>query len=159
MIISCEKCNKKFEADDKLIPDTGRLLQCGSCHYKWHFKPIKNSPSINEIEKSDNIIKKKEEINKNVKKKVTISITPAKTLFDVDEKTEEKNAPSINLKKRKKNFLHLFIAFIISFVAFVILIDTFKADIYSIFPNIDFYLDSLYETLEDIFLFFKDLIN
>ena len=37
--------------------------------------------------------------------------------------------------------------------------DTFKADIYSIFPNLDFYLNSLYETLEDIFLFFKDLIN
>ena len=39
MIISCDKCNKKFEIADKLIPDTGRLLQCGSCLHKWHYVP------------------------------------------------------------------------------------------------------------------------
>ena len=40
MIISCENCNKKFELDDHLIPNEGRLLECGSCSHKWHYKPI-----------------------------------------------------------------------------------------------------------------------
>ena len=29
MIITCEKCSKKFDIDDKLIPKEGRKLQCG----------------------------------------------------------------------------------------------------------------------------------
>ena len=42
MIIECINCNKKFELDDHLIPDTGRLLECGSCSHKWHYKPIQD---------------------------------------------------------------------------------------------------------------------
>ena len=38
MIISCTNCKKKFELEDNLIPDTGRLLQCSSCSHKWFFK-------------------------------------------------------------------------------------------------------------------------
>ena len=38
MIITCPKDSKKFEVDSKMIPEEGRLLQCGSCGYKWHFK-------------------------------------------------------------------------------------------------------------------------
>ena len=47
MIISCDKCNKKFEIADKLIPDTGRLLQCGSCLHKWHYVPKNKKMSFN----------------------------------------------------------------------------------------------------------------
>ncbi len=56
MIISCHKCNKKFEIADKLIPDTGRLLQCGSCLHKWHYV------SKNKIELTDQI-KESEDTN------------------------------------------------------------------------------------------------
>ena len=38
MIIDCPDCNKKFDIDQNLIPDNGRLLQCGSCNYKWFFE-------------------------------------------------------------------------------------------------------------------------
>ena len=31
MIINCIKCNKKFNVDNNLIPDQGRLLKCGKC--------------------------------------------------------------------------------------------------------------------------------
>ena len=48
MIISCENCNKKFEVDDNLIPEQGRLLQCSSCDHKWFFK------------KTEKLIEKKE---------------------------------------------------------------------------------------------------
>ena len=31
MIIECISCNKKFEVNSELIPDSGRTIQCGSC--------------------------------------------------------------------------------------------------------------------------------
>ena len=40
MIVSCIKCNKKFDVLDKLIPESGRVLQCGSCFNQWHYVPI-----------------------------------------------------------------------------------------------------------------------
>ena len=41
MIITCEKCSKTFNIQDKLVPEKGRLLQCGNCNHKWFFIPIK----------------------------------------------------------------------------------------------------------------------
>jgi predicted Zn finger-like uncharacterized protein len=37
MIISCTSCNKNFEINSDLIPDSGRLLACGSCNHQWFF--------------------------------------------------------------------------------------------------------------------------
>ena len=47
---------------------------------------------------------------------------------------------------------------LISFIGLIILIDTFKSLLYEYFPNLEFLLFSLYETLKDIELFIKDLI-
>ena len=38
MIIECPACSKKFNIDEKLIPDEGRLLKCGNCEHTWFFK-------------------------------------------------------------------------------------------------------------------------
>ena len=38
MIINVINCKKKFEVDSSLIPNEGRLLQCGSCNHIWFFK-------------------------------------------------------------------------------------------------------------------------
>ena len=37
MIIICPCGEKKFEVDENLIPDKGRLLKCGSCDHTWFF--------------------------------------------------------------------------------------------------------------------------
>ena len=37
MIITCP-CGKKFNVDASLIPPEGRLLKCGPCGRKWHYK-------------------------------------------------------------------------------------------------------------------------
>ena len=42
MIITCEKCSKKFNIEDNLIPENGRELQCGSCNHVWFFKKTVN---------------------------------------------------------------------------------------------------------------------
>ena len=57
MIISCTSCNKKFEIKSDLIPDSGRLLVCGSCNNQWFFIKEKiqdnTSQNIEETEKSN----------------------------------------------------------------------------------------------------------
>ena len=51
MIVSCPNCNKKFNIDQKLIPEKGRLLLCSSCNHKWHYtiSKIKNELKKNEV--------------------------------------------------------------------------------------------------------------
>ena len=57
MIISCIKCNKKFDIDDGLIPEKGRLLECSSCNHRWFFKDvISNNVVKNELSNTTNIL-------------------------------------------------------------------------------------------------------
>ena len=49
------------------------------------------------------------------------------------------------------------LVFLISFIGLVIILDTFKKPLYSIFPQIEFILFNLFEVIKDIQLFIKDL--
>ena len=140
MIISCEKCHKKFELDANLIPDNGRLLKCGACSYEWHYIPENKIELVNEV-KEDKIIK---DLKTKIKKK--------------EKYIEPKIVKPANNKKNIGIF-SFFIASIISLIALIILIDTFKSQLSYFIPNIGHYILSLTETLRDIFLFFKDLIK
>ena len=42
MIIECPACSKKFNINEKLIPDEGRLLKCGNCDHTWFYKKEEN---------------------------------------------------------------------------------------------------------------------
>ena len=55
-------------------------------------------------------------------------------------------------------FLSYILVGIISFITFIIFLDTFKSPLYNYFPNLEFLLFNLYETIIDISLFVKDLI-
>jgi len=145
MIISCEKCNKKFELSDELIPDEGRLLQCGSCSYQWHYVPNETIKLVKEVDEVD--------ISKNFKK---TSRKQKEKKFKKDTISENN---SFSNEKKGIGFLSIIIVAIISFIALLLIVDTFRLYIVSFIPNIDFYLSSLYESLKDIFLFFKDLIK
>ena len=78
---------------------------------------------------------------------------------DEDQKNEVNNQ-KIKLSKTKKkiNILGLIIVFITSFVALIIVLDTFQVPLSKLVPNIEFLLYSLYETINDIVLFFRNLI-
>ena len=136
MIISCEKCNKKFELADNLIPESGRLLQCGSCEHTWHYMPNNKIELVNEIEEA------KEKI-----------------IINEDDNLEKPNDETNKTKVKKVGFISYILVGIISLSALVILTDTFKIHLINIIPNVDLYLDSLYETLKDIYLFFTDLLK
>ena len=150
MIISCDQCHKKFEIDSNLIPKDGRLLECGSCNHKWFYKQdIKD--------KTEEIIIEPQ--LKNIEEK---NISPIQSnISQIKElDTSSKKKEIIENKKIKKiGVLNIIIVFIISFVALVILIETFKDPISIFIPNIEFILNSLHEILRDMFLFFKDLIK
>ena len=51
----------------------------------------------------------------------------------------------------------LSIVLIISFVAVIIILDTFKSSLSNYFPNLELILYNLFETLRDLILFAKDL--
>ena len=169
MIISCKKCNKKFEVNSDLIPDKGRLLQCSVCNHEWFFKSVISKNVVKtEVFDTDNNFKstsisKKDEFNIKadlVDQEILINIEPEIDSFN-NIKKKWKSFTSINKNKERKkkiNILSTIIIFIISFIAIIILLDTFKYPISKIIPNIEFVLFNLYETIKDILLFFKDLI-
>ena len=150
MIINCEQCNKKFEIESNLIPKNGRLLQCSSCGHKWFYK--KNTSEENKI------ILKNHENKKNEIKPATKENNNIKIFNDFESsgKTERKHSYK-KIKNGKISSLNFILVFIISIVALIILIDTFKNPISIVVPNIKFILESLYETLRDILLFIQDL--
>ena len=152
MIITCPYCDKKFNVDAELIPAEGRKLQCGSCDSKWHYK-LDNINLENDDKKNDVKIKTDELSKNEIPSEVERIITDA-------EKSDvyNKDLNKVSVKKIDRiAFFNLFIVILISFSAFIILLDTFKNPIEGILPGFNFMLDNFYETLKDLFLFFKDL--
>ena len=158
MIISCENCNKRFEVSDNLIPDQGRLLQCSSCDHKWFFKKTEKLIDKKEpkkiIKEDDNKILSETFVEKTIEKEeITSTTLNEETLSEIDDEQ-----PQVK-KDKKTNYLKIFIVIIITFVAIIIIIDTFKYQISFIYPDIEILLSNLYESLRDINLFLRDLIK
>ena len=144
MIIECINCGKKFEVNSSLIPESGRNLQCSSCNHTWFFTP--NTPISDKISEKIDIDNKIDlsEKNKNIK----INKTQKK-----DETKKIKKSSNFGIGK----LLSYIIVFIISFFAVILILETFKTSLGNIFPSLEFLLYSLFETIKDIFLFFKNL--
>ena len=164
MIIECPSCSKNFNIDKKLIPDVGRLLKCGNCDHTWFFKKNENikleteTTKINEInqnkseintEPAEEPIKQKKKIRKKIPKKSSTKESTSKELVSI-----EKSSVS-----RENNIIKKIFLIIISIIAFILLIDTFKNQISVIFPGILKMSDSLYLVINDLKLFIKDLVR
>ena len=152
MIIECINCNKKFEVNSDLIPKDGRNIQCGSCNHLWFFEK-NNQTNLENIKSKEISVPPKRKKNNDLKKKVVSN----NLSFDSGQKTAlvkfEKNSDfTIN------KFLSYILVGIISFITFIIFLDTFKSPLYNYFPNLEFLLFNFYETIIDISLFVKDLI-
>jgi predicted Zn finger-like uncharacterized protein len=150
MIIVCINCNKKFSVESQLIPDEGRNIQCGSCNHIWFFD--KNIQNSNKLSSSSTKIDTSVADKKN---------TPGiKTEISFDEALDNTNSKEIEskIKFNFNSFLSYILIFIVSFVALLIILDTFKSPLYKIYPNLEFLLFNFYETLKDINLFIRDLI-
>ena len=154
MIISCPNCNKQFKIDNSLIPDEGRDLQCGSCNNVWFYKIEKKNKDA--LKLNEEIISKNIEIEAEIKdEKINTEIINKKKVKIPENQI---NPSTSNTRENIGNkFFSYLIVFIISFVALIILIDTLKTPLISIFPGIEIILFNLFETLQDIKLFIIDL--
>ena len=157
MIISCPSCKKKFEIDANLIPKEGRNLKCGSCLNVWFYKfekkisDLENKNNTTDLNEEDDEIVIKEDIKKEVPiiKKNISENRKDKALVKYEKKT----------KLSLSNIIGYFFVLILSFVALLIILDTFEPLLLTKFPNLELILFNFYETLLDIYLFIKDLIK
>jgi len=164
MIVSCPNCNKKFNIDEKLIPEKGRLLQCSSCNHKWHYTIQKKNE-----EKVENIELPKISGIKSDDKDKKIFISPSskekKNNIQKIDKNINKNKRIVTRNKSKTqnislaNIFNNLIIIIISFIALIIILDTFKNHISSYLPILIPLLDNLYLSIFDLISFVKDLFN
>ena len=155
MIITCEQCLKKFEIESNLIPQKGRLLQCSSCAHKWFYKRDVSEETKVVLEHQDIKTKK---IEPTIKENNNIKIFEG-SIYSKKKNDKPKRKHSYTAPKRKKiSFLSIILVFIISIIALIVLLDTFKSPISLMMPNIEFILESLYETLKDILLFIQYLL-
>ena len=164
MIIECPACSKKFNIDEKLIPDEGRLLKCGNCDHTWFYKKeeklkletetikineINENKSEINIEPVDVPIKETKKIRKKISKKSSTKESTSKELVSIDKSSVS----------RENNIIKKIFLIIISIIAFILLIDTFKNQLSAIFPGILQMSDSLYQVINDLKLFIKDLVR
>ena len=154
MIIVCPSCGKSFNVRDDQIPDKGRLLQCSNCKHEWFY--TKNTIPID-----DNL---GEQSNDELTQESFGILNEEEDRSDeviVEDKKVELEKPK-NIKKEKTtkiNFFKLLLVFVISFVAFVLIVDTFIVQISVYIPFAEKYLDNLYQSIIDISLFFQNLIK
>ena len=149
MIIICAFCKKKFEVDSNQIPEKGRMLKCGSCDQTWFYDPTQvnnfRTKIENEISKeisTDDIDKFEENISENLDEK---------DIKESEKKHAKKNSFSLS------KILSYLIVMIISFVAVILVIETFKSQLINIFPGLELILYNLFESIKDVVLFIKDL--
>jgi predicted Zn finger-like uncharacterized protein len=165
MIISCIKCTKKFEVNASLIPDNGRTIQCGSCNHIWFYKP-KIEQSKNEIKaeitspkSNNNDLENKKDDNLNEKLSKTEDTSNLENVANTGptsvELINENKKTTFNVSK----FLSYFLVFLITFIALIIVLDTFKSPLSSIIPGLEIFLYNFFETLKDLYLFIKNLLS
>ena len=165
MIIDCIKCTKKFEVNASLIPDNGRTIQCGSCNHVWFYKP-EIEQSKNEIiaeitspKSNNNDLENKKNDNVNEKLLKTENTNDheniAKTESSSDEVINENKKTTFSVSK----FLSYFLVFLITFIALIIVLDTFKSPLSRVIPELEIFLYNFFETLKDLYLFIKNLLS
>ena len=155
MIISCPNCNKQFKINPSLITVNGRDVKCGSCDHVWFYKIEDNK--IEPLPLSDDFADKEieDEIDNKIEENINES-NDASLQKDIDDKNDKPVKNKIKKNTSGKFFSYLMVS-IISFVALIILIDTFKVPLINAFPGLEIFLFNLFEILKDIKLFIIDL--
>ena len=168
MIVECPCKKKRFKIDPTLIPAEGRNLKCGTCDRVWFYKIESENPELlslnnnidrNYVEPVEDVIENQND--KIVQEKQTILRNKVKKEDEKNNKNVLLNQKPSSLDDNKNNtnthFFSYLVVFFISFVALIILLDTLKTPLINVFPGLEIILLSLFETLQDVKLFIKDL--
>ena len=169
MIISCPNCIKKFNIDEKLIPINGRLLQCSSCKHRWHYNLPKDQNIVSGLSKEEitedttkvdlikiNPAKSNDEIKSKIKKKQKVKKTRKKKIKEYEDEDSDN---IVEPKNTSRSFFNILLIIIITFIALILVLDTFKNNLSDYFPFLIPALDNFYEIIFDISSFIKDLIK
>ena len=96
------------------------------------------------------------------KKVIKSVIKDTLTNENISDLENKKNYEITQYKPRKSlsftKLLSYLIVLLISFVALLVVIDTFSTYLYQLFPSLELVIFSLFEILKDIKLFIKDLV-
>ena len=167
MIITCNCGEKKFTLPDNSIPSAGRMVQCGFCGLKWKQFPITNiieketDKKIN-IQKKPNVTKISKPKKKRINKPREINLYSPEYLqkkhgININKVEEvKKTLPSKKVSFGFYNSLILLIVLIIAFSRILYFFDDF---IVNYFPFSEFYLDYFFESIENMFEIWKNLIS
>jgi small-conductance mechanosensitive channel len=108
---------------------------------------------------NDNIVENKEDDHANEK----LSKTDETNNLENVANTEPSSNKLINKNKKTtfsvSKFLSYFLVFLITFIALIIVLDTFKTPLSSIIPGLEIFLYNFFETLKDLYLFLKNLLS
>ena len=158
MIITCPNCNKQFKINPYMVPSEGRNLKCGSCDHIWFYKIEEKKTETSSLNQDVISNEVKSTFVEDIKDQIIINKQNQPENKDYSQEIK-KQIP----KKSKKNenisgkiFSYLVVS-VISFVAFIILLDTFKTPLIKVFPGLNVILSNLFEILKDIKLFIIDL--
>ena len=158
MIITCPNCNKQFKINPYMVPSEGRNLKCGSCDHIWFYKIEEKKTETSSLNQDVISNEVKSTFVEDIKDQIIINKQNQPENKDYSQEIK-KQIP----KKSKKNdnisgkiFSYLVVS-VISFVALIILLDTFKTPLIKVFPGLNVILSNLFEILKDIKLFIIDL--
>ena len=165
MLVNCNSCKKKFVVPDAAIPQSGRLLQCGSCANKWTQYPVKEK-DIQETKKSTPVQETKKstpiKIKKN-KKKINLyseaylkkkhGLVIQGSVGDLGNKT------TINKETKGFGFYSYMITIIILFITIFGILNLSKDMIVLYYPAADSYFNYLYEVIDIMKITFAELVN
>ena len=142
----------------KIYKPSKSSMQSGTKKYnKWVFKTENNEEKIEIEEKTipEPIIEDNKNLTEDIEKDLLDEDSDNREELNYsDEKFEKK----VN-KKYDINYFKILIVIIISFVALILVLDTFQTQLSIIMPNIEFILDNLYQSINDTKLFILDLIK
>ena len=174
MIIQCKSCQKKFVVPDNAISDNGRLVQCSSCGNKWTQYPLDEKKIITPLEKKEYIppiqkIEKKTLVKKNFKKKKKKNASQyteeylrkkhgIKIIDPSSYNIKQKESLKAKNKKFAFGFYNYLIVMLVLVVTFIGVINVSRDIIIINFPNLELYINYLFETINNIKLIIEDII-
>ncbi len=167
MLVNCNSCQKKFTVPDSAITEKGRLLQCGSCNYKWTQFPFKEKFQ-EQTDIPDTVIRRKPSKKKKEtpgKKKEIQMYTEAylkkKHGLSIKEGYENKNN-----KKKKNNqlksgfgFYSYLIIIIIFFLTIFGILHLAKDIIIFKYPATESSINYFFEVVDIIKTIINELVN
>ena len=182
MIISCPNCSKKFQVPDNAIPKAGRTVQCSSCSHEWMQYPVKEQKVVKLKDpvaiKSAPLVKKARKIQKKASGPAPYSkeymeqkwgstvknyaeqegISKKKTGTKKIQKTK---SPKLNEKRKKPSFgfFNYIITYSIGFTFFAGILHFERARLSRKFPALEQYIDTFFETIDNLKIFILDLIR